>query len=198
MKCVFLPVLFLMATPNICLSASETANWDITLFGDKIGHMSIVHQTGAEGTETFVLNSYTKAKILWIDKEVTSHVEIVFKQGRMVSSIYKEVENGKVARWYNVTWNGNGYTADGYKGKKTIAQTIPCTVVAAYFKDFTKLNKVFDEAEAEFVEMQHTGPDVWEFKSGSRGRSVFHTTNGHVENVEFHASIATVKMVRVK
>jgi hypothetical protein len=194
----FIALLFTFIAGANIYGATEIARWDIMLFGDKIGNMSIEHQTGPGGVETFVLNSYTRARILWMDKEVTSHVEVVINNGKVISTVYKEVENGKVERWYNVTWNGNGYNADGYKGKKTINQIIPCTVVAAYFKDLNKLNKVFDEAEAEFVDLQHPEPDQWEFKSGTRGKSVFHAPNGHIQNTEFHASIATVRMVKVK
>jgi hypothetical protein len=194
----FFALFIVVCLPVFGRCATETGNWDILLFGDKIGHMSITHTTQDDGGETFVLDSHSKAKILWIDKDVTSHVEVVVRDGKVISTVYKEVENGKVERWYNVTWNGNGYTADGYKGKKTIAQVIPITVVSAYFKDLTKLSKIFDEAEAEFVTMDNTEPDVWEFKTGSRGKNVFHAINGHVQNVDFHASIATVKMVKVK
>jgi hypothetical protein len=191
-------LLIVICLPAFGRCSTEIARWDILLFGSKIGNMSITHKTQDGGVEMFILDSYSRAKVLWIDKEVTSHVEVVIRDGKVISTVYKEVENGKVERWYNVTWNGNGYSADGYKGKKTISQVIPSTVVSAYFEDLTKLTKVFDEAEAEFVNLDHTEADTWEFKTGTRGKNVFHAINGRVQNVDFHASIATVKMVKVK
>lgn len=158
--------------------------------------MVVTLQNQPDGKETYLLQSEIKAKILWIDKHVVSRMEAVFKDGKLLLSNYSEVENGEKKRWYTVALNGSTYTADGYKGKKTFTTPIPYTVVTSYFKDLRKVASVFDEAEADFVSLAHPEPDVWEFKSGNRGRNVFHSINGIVRYVEFHASIASVKFVR--
>lgn len=176
--------------------APQSVNYDVILFGDKVGRMVVTLQNQPDGKETYLLQSDVKAKILWIDKHVVSRMEAVFKDGKLLLSNYSEVENGEKKRWYNVALNGSTYTADGYKGKKTFTTPIPYTVVTSYFKDLRKVASVFDEAEADFVSLAHPEPDVWEFKSGNRGRNVFHSINGIVRSVEFHASIASVKFVR--
>ncbi len=178
--------------------ATETATYDVILFGDKVGNMVVTHQTLADGKESYLLQSNVKAKILWIDKEVVSRMEAIFKDGKLLTSNYSEVENGEKKRWYNVNLTGNVYTADGFKGKRTITQPIPYTVVTSYFKDLRKVTRVFDEAECDFVDLAHPEPDTWEFKSGGRGRNVFHSVNGVVKFVEFHASIASVKFIRTR
>ncbi len=176
--------------------APQSVNYDVILFGDKVGRMVVTLQNQPDGKESYLLQSDVKAKILWIDKHVVSRMEAVFKDGKLLQSNYSEVENGEKKRWYNVSLSGTTYTADGYKGKKTITRAIPYTVVTSYFKDLRKVANVFDEAEADFVDLAHPEPDVWEFKSGNRGRNVFHSINGIVRSVEFHASIASVKFVR--
>lgn len=185
-----------IACTGIC-AASEVAKFDILLFGDKIGSLTATHDKNPDGTESYSLDSHSKARILWMDKEVTSHLAVIYKDGKLISSVYKEIEDGKVKRWYNVNWNGSSYTADGYKGKVNVAEAATNSVATLFFHDFNSVSKIFNEAESVFCDLTHPEPGTWEFKGGNGSRNIYHAVNGKVQSAEYHVTLATVKMVRV-
>ena len=191
-------VLLLLATGlSSAFSAAEVVHFNILLFGDKVGTLIISKEVRADGSELYLLDSYSKAKILWTNHENTTHYEVVYKGGKLLSSKFKEIENGEVKRWTNVTWNGKQYDLDGYKGKRSFAEAPTCSVVTLYFQGVKSENRLFYEAEGDFSELKHPEDNTWEFKSSDGNRNVYHYVNGKAQNMEFHVSIATVKMVRV-
>jgi hypothetical protein len=189
--------IFLLIACNNLNAATEVDKYDILLFGDKIGSLTATHETMPDGSESYTLDSHSKATILWIDKEVTSHLAAVYKDGKLISSVYREIEDGKLKRWYNVSWNGSSYTADGYKGKMNFTQAPTHSVANLFFENFNSVNKIFDEAESVFCDMSHPEPGTWEFKGGNGSRNIYHAVNGRVQSAEYHVTLATVKMVRV-
>lgn len=181
------------AQPVQPLPAVETVQWDILLWGNKIGRLTGTHRTLDNGMEEYEMSSESRAKILWIDKEVTSHVKVVLQNGRMVSSIYKEIEDGKVKSWYNIKQNGNGYLADGHNGPKNIQMPVLFPLCALYFKELTGATKGFDEAGAQFVNMAPAGPSCWEYKANG-GRYVVYTEKGRAIKIDVHTSLVKVVM----
>ena len=178
-------------------SATQVAHFNILLFGDKIGNLTVSKEVRADGTELYLLDSWSKAKILWINHEDVTHYEVVYKDGKLISSKFKELESGTVKRWNNVTWDGNQYNVDGYKGKRTFKESPSYSIVSVYFSSMQNVKRMFYEAEADFSPVENPEPNTWEFKSSDGNRNVYHFAHGRVQNMEFHVSIATVKMVRV-
>ena len=116
--------LFLFLLLNISANAFasiEKHQYNIFLFGDKIGDMTVTKETKPDGTELYIIESFSKAKILWITHSNFSHYETVYKNGQFVSSTYKEIENEKLSRWGKVQWDGKKYSVENYAGKKIYA-----------------------------------------------------------------------------
>ena len=191
-----LAVLFFGISVSV-FPAAQVAHFNILLFGDKIGNLTVSKEIRADGTELYLLDSWSKAKILWVNHEDVTHYEVVYKDGKLISSKFKESESGTVKRWNNVTWDGHQYNVDGYKGKRTFSQTPTYSIVSVYFSSMQNVKRIFYEAEADFSPVENADPNTWEFKSSDGNRNVYHFVNGRVQNMEFHVSIATVKMVRV-
>jgi hypothetical protein len=114
-----------------------------------------------------------------------------------VSSRFKEIENGALKRWTNVSWDGKQYNLEGYKGKQTFTQAPTLSIVSLFFNGISGSNKIFYEAEGDFSDLQHPDATTLEFKTSDGNRNVYHYVNGRAQSMEFHVSIATVKMVRV-
>ena len=178
-------------------AATEVVRFDILLFGDKIGILTVSKETRPDGSELYLLDSHSKAKILWINHENTTHYEVVYKDGKLVSSKFKETENGELKRWTNINWDGKQYNLDGYKGKRTFTEAPMYSVVSVYFTSMQNVKRIFYEAEGDFNEIEHPEANTWEFKSSDGNRNVYHYINGRAHHMEFHVSIATVKMVRI-
>jgi hypothetical protein len=195
MKCLLL-LLFLNVSIGT-FAAIEKHDYDILLFGDKIGSMYASKELKPDGSEVYVIESNSKAKILWISRSNYSRYETVYKNGQFISSEYKEVENGKLSRWGTVKWDGKKYLVDNYAGKKTFTEIPQYTVISLYFSDVSKMKRIFYDAEANFNEVAHTDENTIEFKSSDGHRNVYHFINGILHHLEVHVSFATVKMVRV-
>jgi len=178
-------------------AAKEVARFNIILWGNKIGHLTASKEARADGTVLYVLDSWSKAKVLWITRENVAHYEVVYKDGKLISSTFKEVENGEVKRWNNITWDGHQYHDEGGHGKKTFAQAPTYSIVCVYFQNMENVKQIFYEIEGDFNELQHPEPGTCEFKSSDGNRNVYHFENGKVKNMEFHLSFATIKMEKI-
>jgi hypothetical protein len=178
-------------------SAVEWARFNILLFGDSIGHLNISKETRDDGSDLYLFDSHSKAKILWIVHENITHYEVVYRDGKLISSKFKEIENGEVKRWTNISFDGRQYNVDSYKGKWSFTETPVFSIATLYFNSMQNVKRIFYEAEGDFNDVQHPDTNTWEFKSSDGNRNIYHYLNGKAQNMEFRVSIATVKMVRV-
>lgn len=188
-------ILFLLVCGNTL--AAQTKVFDMTVLGFKFGKMIVTRNVEPDSTEVYTLNASGKATVLWIDFVSQTKQEVRYKNGRLVSSSYTEIENGKTKRWNKVTFDGKKYQVDSYKGKSSFAEAPVFSVASLYFKNSTNLKKIFYEAEAEYAPVNHTGKENIEFKTSEGNRSVYHFINGEIQNMEFYISIAIVYMKRV-
>ena len=191
-----LSVMFLGLLQIPVFAGTETIHFNVLLFGDKIGDMNVSREDKGEGTVVYVLETKSKAKVLWIDKENFTRYEVTYKNGKLVISTHKEIENGKLKHWTNVRWDGSKYLVESYRGSRTFTEAPVYSIANIYFDDITNVKKIFYEAEADFSPMQHPEPNTWEFKSSDGNRNIYHFENGKIKDMEFRVSIATVKMVR--
>ena len=189
--------IFLLSLLFVTSSFAETINFDILLFRDKIGVATVSLETKQDGSEVYVLETKSKAKFLWINRDNYTRYEVIYKDGKLISSTHKEVENEEVKRWTNIKWDGSKYLVDSYKGKRIFTEAPVYSIVSVYFKDIRNVKRIFYEAEADFNELKKSEePDTWEFKSSDGNKNVYHFRNGKIRAMEFHVSIATVKMIR--
>jgi hypothetical protein len=176
----------------------ETLSYDIILFNTKVGKMVITHETQADGTDLYNLVTTSKAKILWIDKTNDSKYQLIYKAGKLLSSTFKEIENGEVKRWCNIKWDGVKYLVDSYKGKRSFTDNPGISTITAYFQEPKKLGRIFYESEGDFAPAEYPTPGTLEFKTSDGHKSVYHYINNRVNDMEFHIAIATVYMVLSK
>ena len=180
---------------NVC---ADSISYDILLFGNKIGRMVVTHQAQADGTDLYTLVTASKAKILWMDKSNDSRYQLVYKAGKLVSSVFKEVENGELKRWCNITWDGTKYQVDSHHGKYSFTDVPGYSTITAYFEGFKKANRIFYESEGDFTNVEYPEANTMQFKTSDGHKSIYHYVNGKVNNMEFKISIATVYMVLSK
>jgi hypothetical protein len=177
-------------------AAVETIHYDVILFGDKIGTMTVTHEQRGDGEDVYTLETHSKTKLLWVEKENFSHYDVVYKNGKLLSSTHRELDNKKLKRWTNIIWDGKQYQVDSYKGKRTFSEVPNICAVSLYFRDCRAADRIFYEAEADYVPVTHPEANTCEFKSSDGTKNIYHYENGRIKNMEFHISIATVKMVR--
>jgi hypothetical protein len=91
MRCVFFILFFILGFAKMGF-AIEVSHFDILLFGDKVGTLTISKELRADGTELYILDSYSKAKVLWINRENTTHYEVVYKNGKLCPRALKKLK----------------------------------------------------------------------------------------------------------
>jgi len=193
MRIIFFSLFLLFSFTGV----AETITFDMILWGDKIGTLTISKTVKSDGSEYYELNSHLKAKVLWIERENTAHMETTFKNGKMISCYQKEIEDGKVKRWNRVSFDGTKYNVEGYKGKRSFTEAPVFSVALIYFQSMLGATKLLYEPEAEFCKVEKVDDNTWEFKGSDGSRNVYHYKDGKAVSMEFHVSIATVKLVRV-
>ena len=179
-------------------AAIESISYDILLFGNKIGSMVVTHEAKLDGTDVYTLITTSKAKFLWIDKSNDSRYELIYKGGKLVSSVFKEIENGERKRWCNIKWDGAKYQVESHNGKSTLTETPTYSTITAYFEGFKKVDRIFYESEGNFAKTEYPEPNTLQFKTSDGHKSIYHYVNGRINNMEFRISIATIYMVLSK
>lgn len=195
-----------MARPSIILllliaalhTQAQNLAFTLYLFGDSIGNSKITKKH--EGSnDVYVLDTYAKAKILWVTRENHTHYEAVYHDGRLQSSVYYEINNGKKDKWSNIKFDGRQYNADTYMGKKTWTEAPTHSIGTMYCDGYAPNKKrFFNEAQADFNELSFPQANVIEFKSSDGNRNVYHFKNGQIDDVECHTSIATLHIRRTR
>jgi hypothetical protein len=180
-------------------SRAQTMVFKMFLFGDSVGVSTISRTHDASGTDIYTLDSRIRGKVLWITRENHSHYESRFKDGKLISASYYEINNGTKDKWSNIHYDGKQYQAETNNGKKTFAEAPTHSIGSLYCDGYNPSRKhFFYEPEADFIELKFPEPNIVEFKSADGNRNVFHFKNGQISDVEFHTTLATVYLKRVK
>ena len=170
--------------------------FDFFLWGNKIGDLTATRVVKADSSEFFTIHSRSVAKILWINRENETTLEVTYKNGILLSSSHKEYETGKLSKWTIINKNGSSYELQTEKARRSFTELPVFSIVSAYFKTALMPSRIFDEALGEFYSFRKTDTNVWEYKTSEGSRYVYIYQNGKLSEMEFHVSIATVKAKR--
>jgi hypothetical protein len=184
----------------LCFSAqmlsAQTLNFDVLLFGDKIGKMA-VSRTYKGDTVTYVLNTHSKAKILWMEYEDISHITIVYKGAKLLSCKYTEDMNGKRKYFTNIMYDGKEYHVETKDSKRVFAVPVLPSLFALYYKEPVDYNKIFFESQlfTAAVKMEKIHHYSFDTKDGNKNEYLYR--NGEIDKLVFHTPLATVHMSRI-
>ncbi len=193
------PFAFLLCFVLASGTRAQTLVFNMLLFGDSVGLSTITKTHDANGIDNYLLDSRIRAKILWITRENHTHYEARYKDGKLISSVYYEINNGKKDKWSNVQYDGTMYQVDSYHGKKSFKEVPTHSIGSLYCDVYNASRKrFFYEPEADFNDLNFPAPNTIEFKSSDGNKNVYHFKNGQVSDAEFHTTLATVYLKRVK
>lgn len=99
-----LPVLIMF---SVALSAQKRV-YDIELFGKKIGATTVEKIDKGKGEIQYKLNSNSQVDILFTHKTSSMNFDIVYKDGKLLSSYCKNLKDG-VTEVVTIAWNGTKY-----------------------------------------------------------------------------------------
>lgn len=192
MNKLFLPFL-LFCNPLF----SQQVMFDMTAFGITFGKMTVTKIKENDSTELYTLNAKGYLKILWMERNDETRYEVRYRNGKLLSSSYRQIETGKTKKWTTVVYDGQKYSVDSYRGKRTFTEIPVYSILTLYFSDPKNVNRIFYEAESDFATVKHPDTNTVEIKSSDGNRSIYRFLNGAINEMEFHISIATVYMKRL-
>lgn len=137
---------------GITSTFSQKLNFDITLFGDKIGAMQ-VEQKDSAGFKLYDVQSKFEAKVLFSKKSSASVMHVVFNSnGNLICSYYKNIKtDGVITTTANLQ---NGKLHVEHNGQKSDLDTpFNASSVVLYFAEPQKLQKIFSERAGKFFDM---------------------------------------------
>ena len=178
---------------------AQTIVFNMILFGDSVGLSTITKSRDNTGADVYVLDSRIRAKILWITRENHTHYEAKYKDGKLVSATYYEINNGKKDKWSTITFDGKMYQVDSYHGHKSFAEVPVHSIATLYCDGYDPSRKrFFYEPEADFNDLTFPEPNKIEFKSSDGNKNVYYFKNGQISSAEFHTTLATLYLKRMK
>ena len=178
---------------------AQTIVFKMVLFGDSAGLSTITKTHDANGIDNYVLDSRIRAKILWITRENHTHYESRYKDGKLISASYYEINNGKKDKWCTIQFDGTLYQVDSYHGKKTFKEVPMHSIGSLYCDGYNASRKrFFYEPEADFNDLTFPAPNTIEFRSSDGNKNIYHFKNGEVSDAEFHTTLATVYLKRLR
>lgn len=199
--CILAPVgkkwIFIIGIMIFGSIKAETITFAIKVFGNDIGKMVVTRTHQADGTDLYVIESNSQAKLLWINRIYWSKFEARYKDGKLISSTHNETENGKTKRWARITFDGSKYNVQSDKGSRSFTEVPKFSDVSLYFEDYKKVNRLFYLADADFNDITHVDANTIEFKSTDGHRNIYFYENGKIKGMEFHLTLATVYMTRL-
>ena len=191
---ILVTILFLTSVTN---AFSQKLKFDITLFGDNVGTITI-EQKDSAGLKLYVMQSSLEAKVLFTKRSSHSNMRVVFdRDGNLLYSNYKNIKSDGTINTTSVQ-EGNKLKVE-HNGEKSILDgPINLVSVLLYFNEPQKLNKIFSERAGKFFDMakQEDGTYLAKLDDG-QGRFTY--KNGKLVQIEVSKGIlgtVTIKAVQ--
>lgn len=170
----------------------------MSVFGFTFGKMVVTKIRENDSTELYTLNASGKTNFLWMKREDQTLLEVRYRNGKLLSSSYVQIESGVTKHWTKIHFDGLKYLVDSYRGKRSFSEVPDYSVLSLYFNPINKRSRIFFEAESDFVALKYKEENAVELKATDGSKTIYHFRNGKIDDIEVHISIATVHMQRIK
>lgn len=118
-----------------------------------------------DSTDLYTLHAKGYLKILWMERNDETKYEVRYRNGKLISSTYRQIESGKTKKWTIVVYDGKKYQVDSYRGKRSFAEAPTYSILSLYYSNPKNINRIFYEAESDFANVKHPDGDTIEIKS---------------------------------
>lgn len=169
----------------------------MSALGIDFGLMTVTKTIESDSSETYTLKAKGYLKVLWMERDDETRNTVRYKNGKLLSSSYTQMESKVTTNWNTVSFDGKNYVVNSNQGKYFLPETPSFSVLKLYFTYPKSLTRIFSEAEGGFINIKHVNDNSVEIKDTKGNRSVYLYKNGAIDKLEFHTSIAKVNMKRI-
>lgn len=186
-------VLFL----SVLVLQAQTRKYEVILSGDKIGELTVTRTIKGNFT-TYKLESKSEAKVLFTTKKNYVLMDVIYKDGKLLSANCKNEINDEVDNYANIFWDGAKYTITNEKKKFTYATPVTFSIISLYFSEPKGMTSLFTERIGESYPLTALGDGRYEFKIPDGDKNVYIYKNGELVETERKTIIGTVYVKLVK
>jgi len=165
------------------ITQAEILTYDVILFGKSIGRTTVERTEKNNGEIHYRLVNNSEVTILLTKKSSHMQYDIVYKDGKLLSSYAKNVKDG-ITEIVTTIWDGAKYIIK--KGEETLqlAQQIDFSSISLYFYEPINRTKIFSERMGQLTVFTKTGTGVYECKTANGVTNIYRYQNGKLVEIE--------------
>jgi hypothetical protein len=182
-------------TFSLALNAQKHI-YDVDLFGKKIGSTVVDRIDKGNGEIEYKLSSNSSVSILFTKKTSEMTMDVIYKNGQMVSSYVKNVKDD-VTEVATVIWDGAKYVIK--RGEETLVmkQMVDFSNILLYYVEPQNRATIFSERLGRLWKFNSLGNGVYECKLDNGVDNIYRYKNGLLVELEMSKG-ASVFMRLVK
>lgn len=167
---------------SLFLSAQKQ-NYDIELFGKKIGQTVVERTDDGKGKVQYKLKSVSEVNILFSHKTSMMDFDIIYKDGKLLSSYCKNVKDG-ITEVVTIAWEGTRYIIK--KGEEVLQmnQLVDFSAIHLYYNEPKNKTKIFSERLGKFCDFIKTAEGEYECKLANGVNNIYRYKNGVLYELE--------------
>lgn len=165
--------------------AQTTAcSFEIKVAGKTVGCLDVSKISMGSATKYIY---HSEVEIDFFGKvNVKSQQVVIFRAGKMVSSLHEVYKNGKIHERAKTEADGHGYVFSK-KGKATeINQPISFSSILLFFHKPTTVHQVFSESEGIFKKLETLGDNSFGLTASGYHTNKYFYKNGKLLKVQLH------------
>lgn len=179
---------------NYCFA--QKRNYDVILFGKKIGSTTVERIDKGNGIVNYKLTSSSEVEILFSKKTSYMNSDVLFKDGKLYSSYVKNIKDG-VTEITNVLWEATKYIIKKGSEVLHLDKQLDYSSINLYFSEPVGRTSIFSERLGGFTTFKKTAEGVYECKLDNGVNNIYRYRNGELYELEISKG-ASVFMRLVK
>ena len=184
----------LLLVINYCFA--QKRNYDVILFGKKIGSTTVERIDKGNGIVNYKLTSSSEVEILFSKKTSYMNSDVFFKDGKLYSSYVKNIKDG-VTEITNVLWEATKYIIKKGSEVLHLDKQLDYSSINLYFSEPVGRTSIFSERLGSFTTFKKTAEGVYECKLDNGVNNIYRYRNGELYELEISKG-ASVFMRLVK
>lgn len=166
----------------MCCTAQKR-NYDVILFGKKIGNTTVERIDKGNGVVNYKLNSSSEVEILFSKKTSYMNYDIYYKDGKLFSAYVKNVKDG-VTEIVNLVWETTQYIIKKGSEVLHLNQQQDFSSISLYFAEPINRTRIFSERMGEFTIFKKVSEGVYECKMANGVNNIYRYRNGVLYELE--------------
>lgn len=171
---------------------AEEIVFEMSAFGIKFGKMTVTKTQLNDSTVVYSLSAKGYLKFLGIERKDETQNIVKYCNGRLVSSMYRQTENGVLKKWSDIYYDGGQLQIKSNTGKRNLSIPPALSVIMLYFNNPQKSIQLFNESDGVTLNLETSDKLSYTSKLPGGNKNVYRYTKEGIREVEYHLAIATV------